>query len=92
MAVILPLNTIWTPTLAVILFILILPASPWFSKNTLEVFEFSQIKHVDEAGSVRDVTLSDGDLNQNEISHVLNSLLHEVYITSDESKNVTLHF
>ena len=61
-------------------------------KNTLEVFEFSQIKHVDEAGSVRAVTLSDGDLNQNEISHVLNSLLHEVYITSDESKNVTLHF
>ena len=61
-------------------------------KNTLEVFEFSQIKHVNEAGSVRDVSLSDSDLNQNEISHILNSLLHEVYITADESKNVTLHF
>jgi hypothetical protein len=60
--------------------------------NTLEVFEFSEIKHVDEAGSVRDVTLSNNDLNQTEISHILNSLLHEVNITVDESKNVTLYF
>jgi hypothetical protein len=60
--------------------------------NTLEVFEFSEIKHVDEAGSVRDVNLSDNDLNQTEISHILNSLLHEVNITVDESKNVTLYF
>ena len=60
--------------------------------NTLEVFEFSEIKHVDESGSVRDVTLSNNDLNQTEISHILNSLLHEVNITVDESKNVTLYF
>jgi hypothetical protein len=60
--------------------------------NTLEVFEFSEIKHVDEAGSVRDVNLSNNDLNQTEISHILNSLLHEVNITVDESKNVTLYF
>lgn len=61
-------------------------------KSTLEVFEFSQIKHVNEAGSVRDVVLSDNDLNQSEILHILNVLLHEVEITSDEDKNVTLYF
>lgn len=61
-------------------------------KSTLEIFEFSQIKHVNEAGSVRDVVLSDNDLNQSEILHILNSLLHEVEITADEDKNVTLYF
>jgi hypothetical protein len=61
-------------------------------KSTLEIFEFSQIKKVDEAGSVRDISLSDNNLNQSEILHILNSLSHEVEITADEDKNVTLYF
>ena len=61
-------------------------------KNTLEIFEFSQIKHVDEAGSIRNVTLIDDTLDQPEILHILNALMHEVYISFDENKNVTVYF
>jgi hypothetical protein len=61
-------------------------------KNTLEIFEFSQIKYVDEAGSIRNVTLIDDTLDQPEILHILNVLLHEVYISFDENKNVTVYF
>jgi hypothetical protein len=61
-------------------------------KDTLEMFEFSQIKYVDEAGSIRNVTLIDDTLDQPEILHILNSLMHEVYISFDESKNVTVYF
>ena len=61
-------------------------------KNTLEIFEFSQIKHVDEAGSIRDVNLIDDTLDQPEILHILNVLLQEVYISFDENKNVTVYF
>jgi hypothetical protein len=61
-------------------------------KNTLEIFEFSQIKYVDEAGSIRNVTLIDDTLDQPEILHILNVLMHEVYISFDENKNVTVYF
>jgi hypothetical protein len=60
--------------------------------DTLKIFEFSQIKHVEEAGVIRDVTLIDDTLNQPEIQHILNELNHTVEITFDESDNVTLHF
>ena len=57
-----------------------------------KIFEFSQIKHVDEAGSVRDVTLIDDTLDQTEIQHILNNMGHDVNITFDENDNVTLYF
>jgi hypothetical protein len=60
--------------------------------DTLKMFEFSQIKHVEEAGVIRDVTLIDDTLNQPEIQHILNELRHTVEITFDENDNVTLHF
>ena len=60
--------------------------------DTLKMFEFSQIKHVEEAGVIRDVTLIDDTLNQPEIQHILNELNHTVEITFDENDNVTLHF
>ena len=60
--------------------------------DTLKIFEFSQIKHVDEAGSVRDVTLIDDTLDQTEIQHILNNMGHDVNITFDENDNVTLYF
>lgn len=60
--------------------------------DTLKIFEFSQIKHVEEAGVVRDVTLIDDNLNQPEIQFILNELRHTVEITFDENDNVTLHF
>ncbi len=60
--------------------------------DTLKIFEFSQIRHVDEAGVIRDVTLIDDTLNQPEIQHILNNMGHDVEITFDESDNVTLYF
>ena len=60
--------------------------------DTLKIFEFSQIKHVDEAGVIRDVTLIDDTLDQSEIQHILNNMGHDVNITFDENDNVTLYF
>ena len=60
--------------------------------DTLKIVEFSQIKHVDEAGAIRDVTLIDDTLDQTEIKHILNNMGHDVNITFDENDNVTLHF
>jgi hypothetical protein len=60
--------------------------------NTLKIFEFSQIKHVDEGGVIRDVTLIDDTLDQTEIQHILQNMGHSVEITFDETDNVTLYF
>ena len=60
--------------------------------DTLKIIEFSQIKHIDEAGVIRDVTLIDDTLNQPEIQHILNNMGHDVEITFDENDNVTLYF
>jgi len=60
--------------------------------DTLKIVEFSQIKHIDEAGVIRDVTLIDDTLEQTEIKYILNNMGHSVEITFDESDNVTLYF
>jgi len=60
--------------------------------DTLKIFEFSQIKHVDEAGVIRDVILIDDTLDQTEIQHILQNMAHSVEITFDETDNVTLYF
>jgi hypothetical protein len=60
--------------------------------DTLKIIEFSQIKHIDEAGVIRDVTLIDDNLNQPEIQHILHNMGHDVEITFDENDNVTLYF
>ena len=60
--------------------------------DTLKIFEFSQIKHVDEAGVIRDVTLINDTMDQPEIQHVLKNMGHDVQITFDENDNVTLYF
>jgi len=60
--------------------------------DTLKIFEFSQIKHVDEAGVIRDVTLIDDTLDQPEILHILNAMGQTVDITFDENENVTIYF
>jgi hypothetical protein len=60
--------------------------------DTLKIFEFSQIKHVNESDVIRDITLVDDELNQPEILHILNSMGHVVDITFDENENVTIYF
>jgi hypothetical protein len=60
--------------------------------DTLKIVEFSQIKYVDDAGVIRNVTLVDDNLNQPEIQYILNNMGHDVNITFDESDNVTLYF
>jgi hypothetical protein len=60
--------------------------------DTLKIIEFSQIKHIDEAGVIRDVTLIDDTLEQPEIEYILNNMAHVVHITFDENDNVTLYF
>ena len=60
--------------------------------DTLKIIEFSQIKHVDEAGVIRDVTLIDDTLDQPEIQHILHNMGHYVEITFDENDDVTLYF
>jgi hypothetical protein len=60
--------------------------------DTLKTIEFSQIKHVDEDGVIRDVSLIDDTLDQPEIQHILRNMGHDVNITFDENDNVTLYF
>ena len=60
--------------------------------ETLKIFEFSQIKHVNESDVIRDITLVDDELNQPEILHILNNMGHVVDITFDEAENVTIYF
>ena len=59
--------------------------------DTLKIVEFSQIKYVIENEQSREVLLTNNNLSQPEIQHILNSD-HIVNITCDESDNVTLHF
>ena len=59
--------------------------------DTLKIVEFSQIKYVIENEQSREVSLTNNNLSQPEIQHILNSD-HVVNITFDESDNVTLHF
>ena len=60
--------------------------------DTLKIFEFSQIKHVNESDVIRDITLIDDELNQSEILHILNAMGQTVDITFDENENVTIYF
>ena len=60
--------------------------------DTLKIFEFSQIKHVNESDVIRDITLVDDELNQPEILHILNAMGQTVDITFDENENVTIYF
>jgi len=60
--------------------------------DTLKIFEFSQIKHVNESDVIRDITLVDNELNQPEILHILNAMGQTVDITFDENENVTIYF
>jgi len=60
--------------------------------DTLKIFEFSQIKHVNESDVIRDITLVDDELNQSEILHILNVMGQTVDITFDENENVTIYF
>jgi hypothetical protein len=59
--------------------------------DTLKIVEFSQIKYVIQNEESREVSLTNNNLNQAEIQHILNSD-HVVNITFDESDNVTLYF
>ena len=59
--------------------------------DTLKIVEFSQIKYVIQNEESREVSLTNNNLSQPEIQHILNSD-HVVNITFDESDNVTLHF
>jgi len=60
--------------------------------DTLKIFEFSQIKHVNESDVIRDITLVDDELNQPEILHILNAMGQTVDITFDENEKVTIYF
>lgn len=62
--------------------------------ENLKCIEFSQIKFVNEGGSVREVSLVDAVLDQPEILHILNVLQprHQVDVTYDENDNTTIYF
>jgi hypothetical protein len=57
-----------------------------------ERYEFSQIKFVDDNGSIREVSINDADISDNDIQHILQNQEHRVEATIDENDNVTLHF
>ena len=62
--------------------------------ENLKCIEFSQIKFVNESGSVREASLVDAVLDQPEILHILNVLdpKHQVEVTYDENDNTTIYF
>jgi len=62
--------------------------------ENLKCIEFSQIKFVNEGGSIREVSMVDAVLDQPEILHILNVLepRHQVEVTYDENDNTTIYF
>jgi hypothetical protein len=60
--------------------------------ETNQTFDFSQIKFVNENGSLREVSLIDADFDQSDIQHILLNQGHKVDITWDDNNNVTLYF
>lgn len=61
-------------------------------KENLQCVEFSEIKYINENDNVREVVLSNSDINQPEILHVLNQLGHECELSINEGNEVTLYF
>ena len=59
--------------------------------ESLQMFDFSKIKFVNENDNIREVELNDNDLFQSEIQTILNNG-HIVNITFDENGDVTLYF
>ena len=59
--------------------------------DTLELFDFSQIKYGNSAEGLVELTIEDMDLNNSTIQHILNNG-HAVNITWDENNIVTLQF
>jgi hypothetical protein len=59
--------------------------------DTLELFDFSQIKYGNSAEGQVELTIEDMDLNNSTIQHILNNG-HAVNITWDENNIVTLQF
>ena len=59
--------------------------------ETNQLFDFVNIKFVNENDSIRDVEIAHNDLSHSDIQRILNNG-HEIHITYDESNNVTLHF
>jgi len=59
--------------------------------DTLELFDFSQIKYGNSAEGLVELNIEDMDLNNSTIQHILNNG-HAVNITWDENNIVTLQF
>jgi hypothetical protein len=61
-------------------------------KENLQCVEFSQIKFINENDTIREVVLSNSDINQPEILHVLNEMGHECELSVNDGNEVTLYF
>ena len=61
-------------------------------KENLQCVEFSEIKFINENDNVRDVVLSNSDISQPEILHVLNEMGHECELSINDGNEVTLYF
>ena len=61
-------------------------------KENLQCVEFSQIKFINENGTLRNVVLSNSDISQPEILHVLNEMGHECELSINDDSEVTLYF
>jgi hypothetical protein len=61
-------------------------------KENLQCVEFSQIKFINENDTIREVVLSNSDINQPEILHVLNEMGHECELSINDDSEVTLYF
>ena len=59
--------------------------------ESLKIFNFSEIKFINENDSIREITFNDNDLDQTEIRYILNNG-HEVSITWDEFDIATIYF
>jgi hypothetical protein len=60
--------------------------------ENLQCVEFSQIKFINENDTIREVVLSNSDINQPEILHVLNEMGHECELSVNDGNEVTLYF
>ncbi len=61
-------------------------------KENLQCVEFSQIKFINENDTLREVVLSNSDISQPEILHVLNEMGHECELSINDGNEVTLYF
>lgn len=60
--------------------------------DTLRIIEFSEVTWIFEDNASKFVKLTNNDITQPEVKHILDTMGHKVNVSIDENDDITLHF